>query len=177
MLLLIGAGLLIRSLERLATLNPGYDPSQLLALRVSLPGLLPANPQPDARLIVTAGEILRRVSQLPSIQSASISTDVPLGGESAVFYTAEVSQPCMLKLCPVPTSIVSRRTSSRHCERHLILGRPFTEDEVYNNAGVAIVTESLVQRFWSGRDPIRQAHQSRRPGVATALVDDHWSGA
>src|SRR6202044_1191031 len=94
MLLLIGAGLLIRSLERLATLNPGYDPSHLLALRVSLPGLPPANDRPDAGLVVTADEILRRVSQLPSVQAASISTDVPLGGESAVFYTAE-GQPAM----------------------------------------------------------------------------------
>jgi putative ABC transport system permease protein len=154
MLLLIGAGLLIRSLERLATLNPGYDPSHLLALRVSLPGLLPASAQPDAGLVVTADEILRRVSQLPSVQSASIATDVPLGGESAVFYTAE-GQPAM-NAQTIPRAYFHRVSPDffKTLRTSFLVGRAFTEDEVHHNADAVIVTESLVKRFWSGSDPI-----------------------
>src|SRR3984885_291889 len=159
MLLLIGAGLLMRSLERLAALNPGYDPSHLLTLRVSLPRLLPADPpdanaRPDAGLVVTAGEILRRVSQLPSIQSAGISTDVPLGGESAVFYTAE-GQPAM-PAQTMPRAYFHRVSPDffKALRTPFLAGRAFTEDEVHNNANVAIVTESLAQRFWPGRDSI-----------------------
>jgi putative ABC transport system permease protein len=154
MLLLIGAGLLIRSLERLATLNPGYDPSHLLALRVSLPGLPPANDRPDAGLVVTADEILRRVSQLPSVQAASISTDVPLGGESAVFYTAE-GQPAM-DAHTTPRAYFHRVSPDffKTLRTPFIAGRAFTEDEVHHGANAVIATESLVKRFWSGSDPI-----------------------
>jgi predicted permease len=142
MLLLIGAGLLIRSLDRLATLDPGYDPSHLLTLRVTLPSLLPA------------GELLRRVSQLPSVQAASISTDVPLGGDSAVFYTAE-GQPAM-NAQTMPRAYFHRVSPDffQTLRTPFIVGRAFTEDEVHHNADVVIVTESLVKRFWSGRDPI-----------------------
>jgi predicted permease len=142
MLLLIGAGLLIRSLERLATLNPGYDPSHLLTLRVSLPGLLPA------------GELLRQISQLPSVQAASISTDVPLGGESAVFYTAE-GQPAM-DAHTTPRAYFHRVSPDffKTLRTPFLAGRAFTEDEIHNNANVVIVTESLGKRFWSGGDPI-----------------------
>jgi putative ABC transport system permease protein len=142
MLLLIGAGLLIRSLDRLATLDPGYDPSHLLTLRVTLPSLLPA------------GELLRRVSQLPSVQAASISTDVPLGGDSAVFYTAE-GQPAM-NAQTMPRAYFHRVSPDffKTLRTPFIVGRAFTEDEVHHNADVVIVTESLVKRFWSGRDPI-----------------------
>jgi putative ABC transport system permease protein len=142
MLLLIGAGLLIRSLERLATLNPGYDPSHLLTLRVTLPGLLPA------------GELLRRVSQLPSVQSVGIASDVPLGGDSAVFYTAE-GQPAM-SAQTMPRAYFHRISPDffKTLRTSFIVGRAFTEDEVHHNADVVIVTESLVKRFWSGRDPI-----------------------
>jgi putative ABC transport system permease protein len=142
MLLLIGAGLLIRSLDRLATLDPGYDPSHLLTLRVTLPSLLPA------------GELLRRVSQLPSVQAASISTDVPLGGDSAVFYTAE-GQPAM-NAQTMPRAYFHRVSPDffQTLRTPFIVGRAFTEDEVHHNADVVIVTESLVKRFWSGRHPI-----------------------
>jgi putative ABC transport system permease protein len=142
MLLLIGAGLLIRSLDRLATLDPGYDPSHLLTLRVTLPSLLPA------------GELLRRVSQLPSVQAASISTDVPLGGDSAVFYTAE-GQPAM-NAQTMPRAYFHRVSPDffKTLRTPFIVGRAFTEDEVHHNADVVIVTESLVKRFWSGRHPI-----------------------
>jgi predicted permease len=166
MLLLIGAGLLIRSLERLATLNPGYDPSHLLTLRVSLPGLLPA------------GEILRRVAHLPSIQAASISTDVPLGGESAVFYTAE-GQPAM-DAHTTPRAYFHRVSPDffKTLRTPFMAGREFTEDEAHNNVNVVVVTQSLGKRFWSGSDPIGKrikigGQSSTQPWLTiVGVVDD-----
>jgi predicted permease len=140
-LLLIGAGLLIRSLERLATLNPGYDPSHLLTLRVTLSSL-------------TAGEILKRLSPLPSIQSASISTDVPLTNESAVFYAAEGQSAMDARTTPRAYFHRVSPDFFRTLRTPFMAGRTFTGDDVHNNASVAIVTENLVKRFWPGQDPI-----------------------
>jgi predicted permease len=155
MLLLSGAGLLIRSLERLAALDLGYEPAHLLALQVSLPQLQPAATEtPDAKMVVTANEILRRVSQIPSVQSASISTDVPLAGSSAIFYGAEGQPP--LDAHNRPRAYFHRASPDffRALHARFLAGRPFTEDEVHGNANVAIVTENMVKRFWPGQDPI-----------------------
>ncbi|HEY2017501.1 MAG TPA: ABC transporter permease, partial [Bryobacteraceae bacterium] len=79
MLLLVGAGLLIRSVQQLAAIHPGYDPGHLLTLRVSLPRVAPpaaataATPGTgtaavDARTVVSARDILLRAKQIPSVE-------------------------------------------------------------------------------------------------------------
>ncbi len=157
MLLLSGAGLLIRSLERLAALDLGYDPAHLLALTVSLPRMQPAagsTGTPDAKVVVTAAEILRRVSQIPSVEAASISTDVPLAGANAIFYAAEGQPP--VDAHNRPRAFFHRVSPDflRTLNTRLLNGRAFTEDEVRGNANVAVVTENMVKRFWPGQDPI-----------------------
>jgi predicted permease len=152
MLLLSGASLLIRSLERLAALDLGYDPKHLLALMVTLPKMQPDTA--DAKMVVTASEILRRVSQIPSVESASISNDVPLAGSNAIFYAAEGQPP--LDAHHRPRAYFHRVSPGfmRTLHSRFLAGRAFTEDEVRGNANVAIVTENMVQRFWPGQDPI-----------------------
>lgn len=161
MLLLIGAGLLIRSLERLIALNPGYDPSHVLTLRVTLPRLLPAasntnvnTETPDKAMVVTAGEILRHISQLPSVESASIATDVPLGDFDAIFYSAEGQPP--MNAQSMPRAYFHRVSPSffRTLRIPIATGRAFTPHEVHDNANVVIVTSNLASRFWPGQNPL-----------------------
>jgi putative ABC transport system permease protein len=159
LLLLIGAGLMIRSMLHLAALNPGYDPSHVVNFRVSLPRLQPsgspdANAKPDMKLVVAAGDILRRISTLPAVESASIATDAPLSGNSAVFYTAE-GQPAM-NAQSIPRAYFHRVSPDFFHTLHtrFLTGRHFTEQEIHGNANVGIVTENMVKRFWPGQDPI-----------------------
>jgi macrolide transport system ATP-binding/permease protein len=159
LLLLIGAGLMIRSLRHLAALNPGYDPSHVVNIRVSLPQLQPsngpdANANPDMKVVVAASNILRRLSTLPSVESASIATDAPLTGGNAIFYAAE-GQPAM-NAQATPRAYFHRVSPDFFHTLHtrLLAGRRFTEDEIHGNANVAIVTENMVKRFWPGQDPI-----------------------
>ena len=174
MLLLVGAGLLIRSLAHLQAINPGYDPSHLLTLRVTLPRLTPAardaaNASPDARVVASASEISRRIAELPFVQSLSLATDVPLGDSSAVFYTAE-DQP-VVNAHTMPRAYIHRVSPSffHTLQTPFVAGRPFTEDEVHRNADVAIVTKSLVQRFWPDQDPI-----GKRIKIGTANSPRPW---
>ncbi|HUE04095.1 MAG TPA: ABC transporter permease [Bryobacteraceae bacterium] len=142
LLLLIAAGLMIRSLGRLAALDPGYDPTHVIHLRVSLP---------ERQL---AGGILSRVAGLPAVESASIASDAPLTGESAVFYTAEGQPP--VDAHNRPRAYFHRVSPDFFHTLHtrLLAGRSFSPDEVARKANVAIVTENLVRRFWPGQDPI-----------------------
>ena len=151
LLLLIGAGLMIRSLAKLSTIDLGYTPSHVTAFGVSLPRLQPGA---NGNVAVTASEILRRVSSIPSVQSASIGTDSPLRGGGAVFYAAE-GQPLM-DARTEPRCYFHRVSPDffRTLRTPFLAGRPFTEEEVHRGADVAIVTENLTRRFWPGQDPI-----------------------
>jgi predicted permease len=166
LLLLIGAGLMIRTLQHLAALNPGYDPSHVVNFRVSLPQLQPSGAstntaayarsgaKPDAKVVLAANDILRSVSRLPSIESASIATDPPLSDSSAVYYTAEGQPPMNAQARPRAYFHRVSVDFFRTLHTRLLAGRLFTEDEVHRDANVAIVTQNLVRRFWPGEDPI-----------------------
>ena len=159
LLLLIGAGLMIRSLMRIAQLDPGYDPSHVVHLRVSLLDAQGAaqdvaNAPADRKMTATANDILRNVSAVPGVQSASIATDAPLVGGNAVFYTAEGQPPMNAQTAP---RAYYHRVSSdffRTLRTPFLAGRSFTEDEVRGFANVAIVTENMVKRFWPGQNPL-----------------------
>jgi putative ABC transport system permease protein len=159
LVLLAGAGLMVRSVLRLAALNPGYDPSHVVHLRVSLPQLQAssgphASNQADENLVVRADEVLRRISVFPSVESASIATDAPLTGGNAVFYAAEGQPP--MDSHNTPRAYFHRVSPGffRTLHTRLLAGPSFSDDEVRRHANVAIVTENMVQRFWPGQDPI-----------------------
>ena len=174
MLLLVGAGPLIRSMQQLARIHPGYDPGHLLTLRISLPRLAPPpapggapeTAPPDARTVVTAREILRRVCEIPSVESASAGSDVPLAGSSAIFYTAEGQPP--VNATNTPRAYVHRTSPDffKTLRIRFIAGRTFTEAETQGNSNVVVVSEGVAKRFWPGQDPIGKRIQGGGPASA-----------
>jgi putative ABC transport system permease protein len=165
MLLLVGAGLMIRSLQHLTALNPGYDPTHVVRLRVSLPRIAApagqagapaqnAPPDPNAKVAVAAADILSRISRSPGVESASVSTDTPMGGSSAVFYAAEGQPPMTAQNAPRAYFHRVSPAFFQTLHAQFVSGRSFTDDEVRGNANVAVVTQNMVARFWPGQDPI-----------------------
>ena len=151
MLLLVGAGLLIRSLGRLIALDPGYDASQVLTLRVTLPRLAPGA---KADTTVTARELVRQVEHIPSVQAVALGSDIPLYGGSAIFYGAE-GQPSVTAQNR-PRAYVHRVTPAFFSafRMRFVAGRPFNEQEMKDGSNVVIVTDNLTKRFWPGQNPI-----------------------
>ena len=155
-LLLVGAGLLIRSLQELATIRLGYDPNHVLTLRVSLPRLPQpaAGATPDGRAAVMARDIVAAATAVPSVESSALSSDVPFTGASAIFYTAEGQPPVNATNRP---RAYTHRISPNFFETLRIpfmAGRAFTDAETQPNSTAVIVSENLVKRFWPGQDPI-----------------------
>jgi len=142
MLLLTGAGLLIRSVRQLAAIRPGYDPSHLLTLRIGLPR------PTDAR------ELQNQLARIPSVESISLGSDVPLDGNGATFYAAEGQPPVTAQNRPRGYPHRVSPDFFRTLRIPFLSGRPFTESEVHDDAPVVIVSESLAKRFWPGADPI-----------------------
>jgi putative ABC transport system permease protein len=192
MLLLVGTGLLIRSLQQVIAIRLGYDPSHLLTMRVSLPRLAPpassvarddpadhatdlpagAAPatQPDTQAVVSARDLLQRVAELPAVEAVALGSDVPLGGSSsATSYTAEGQPPITAQ--NMPRIYVHRVTPDffRALSIPFIAGRAFTQVEWEGNSNVAIVSENVVKRFWPGQDPLGKRIKRGREGS-----DDPW---
>jgi putative ABC transport system permease protein len=171
LVLLVGAGLLIRSFRELAALNPGFDPDHLLCLTAGLPRI-PATESGTAApesssgrpAGITTGQILDRIRALPSVTSAAIATDLPLSGiEAAGFYTAE-GQP-VVTAQNTPRAYYHRVTpeSFRTLHTKLIAGRTFTPEEMRASAGVVMVSDNVAKRFWPGQDPIDKRIKFGRP--------------
>ncbi|HLK21703.1 MAG TPA: ABC transporter permease [Bryobacteraceae bacterium] len=164
LVLLIGAGLLIRSVRAIATIDPGFDPGHLLTVSISRY----RGPQPDdgspSPTKVSIRQILDRIRTLPSVQSAEAATDVPLSGTgAAIFYTAEGQQPVTDK--NRPRAYIHRITPGFFEALHakLVAGRTFSAEEMENDSGVVIVSENVAKRFWPGQDPINKRMKGGAP--------------
>jgi putative ABC transport system permease protein len=163
LLLLVGAGLMIRTLRHIAAIKPGYDPSHVVHVRVALPQLQPAKAAAadvnlaapaDTKVVIAAGDILNRISSLPSVESTSLSSDAPLGDSHAVFYTAEGQPPADAHSRPRAYIHFVSRDFFRTLHTRFLAGRPFSADEIAQGPRGVIVTRNLVQRFWPDQNPI-----------------------
>jgi len=149
-LLLIGAGLLLRTLQQLSAIRPGYDPAHVLAMRVNLPRLAPGT---TADAAITARDVLAKVERLPSVEAVALGTDAPLAGGNAIFYAAEGQPPVTAQ--NRPRAYIHRVTPAFFDALRIrfMAGRTFTDQEMHG-ATVAVVSEGLTKRFWPGQDPI-----------------------
>jgi putative ABC transport system permease protein len=162
--LLIGAGLTIRSTQKLAAIDPGFDPSGLLTVTVSMPrqpappgtaAAVPGQPAPPPPFVMSGRELVERVSAVPGVTSVSLSTDVPLaGGGSAVFYTAEGDQTSDAQM--MPRAYVHRVSPNffETVRMPLLSGRTFLQSELTAASTSVIVSDGVVRRFWPNQNPI-----------------------
>jgi predicted permease len=146
--LLVGAGLMIRSVRNLAALNPGFDPHSVLAVHASIPRV-------GSRPAVEGRVLLDRLRAIPGVAAAALSNGLPLDGDGgATFYTAEDQPPANVQNMPrIYVHIVTPDLFST-LKIPIVAGRTFDETEISQTSTAAIVSENVVRRFWPGQDPI-----------------------
>ena len=147
--LLVAAGLLVRSFTALLGTKPGFRPQGLLTMSVTLPPRVYADPEKVFRF---ARDAFAGIRILPTVGSASISTDVPLESNefrSTVVDTSGGPQAAPMVSC---TWIVGDYFPTLGIL--LVRGRLFSTDEQHEDREVAIVSASLADRYWQGQNPI-----------------------
>ncbi len=148
--LLVGAGLLVRSMWTLQNVNPGFDPRNLLTLQVSVAG--PAYQSEDAANGFYQ-EALAKIAALPGVTSASAASIVPMsGGNTSIEVVIEGRAADAAGIVP---SADWRVVSSGYF-RTLgvgLRGRDFDERDIGETSSV-IVSEEMARRYWPGADPI-----------------------
>jgi predicted permease len=159
--LLVGAGLMIRSVRNLATLNPGFDADVVLTVSATIP-FVPAAPaaasaasEPKGgtpnrfRPVVSGRLLLDRVRAVSGVVAAAVSSDMPLDGNSVgVFYTVE-GQPSTIDPQARPRAYQHRVSPEffRALSIQMVRGRTFADSETSAASTAIVVSESLARRI------------------------------
>ena len=153
LVLLVGAGLTIRSFEALSGVDPGFDPDRTVALNVTLPAS--RYPEP-ARYAVFYGQVLERLRALPGVERAAGGQYLPLSPDRDGTSYEVAGQPTDAK---VPLIVDRLRVTPDYFETlgiHLMRGRVLTGADDPTSQKVAVVNEAFVRRHWASQDPIGQ---------------------
>ena len=151
LVLLIAAGLLLRSFNRLLRVDPGFDAHNLLTMNVSLSTTKYA--KPDQQIAFFA-DVLRRVSAQPGIRSAAISATLPLTFKRITPVLPEGQPDVPLAQRPfVDIEAISPRWfETTHVP--LRAGRTFTNDDNAAAPPVVIVNETFARQYWPDQSPV-----------------------
>ena len=159
--LLAGAGLLLRSFWRVLQVRPGFNPDHLTTVQIWVP--ISNMPATDPYSIEEKRadfllEVFRRVSQLPGVEQASISGNDTLPMNSGRNYSPFTIQGRAVdsERGPIADIAVVDPTYFRTMEVPLITGRNFTRLDTYKTQPVALIDQTLARRYWRGESPVGQ---------------------
>jgi predicted permease len=150
--LLTGAGLLIRSFARLTQVDPGFATAGVVLMDVPLSS---TRYREDAQVAQFYGEMLRRVRSLPGVEAAGTTHTAPLSGTDSnrPFVLAERTPPEPGKEPGASYRVVSPGYF-RAMGIPVTRGRDFNERDDASSPGVAVINETLARRFFEGEDPV-----------------------
>jgi putative ABC transport system permease protein len=153
LILLVGAGLMTESFYRLAKANIGFDPNHVLTIRVPL---VDDKYSQGPRSSAFYERALERVKAVPGVESAALTNNLPLSGfDSIGYYTLPGRSSGDL---PQKARVGLQAVSSGYFRAMgipLLRGRDFTvEDERSGTAKVAIVSDSMANRYWPGENSL-----------------------
>ncbi len=167
LILLVGAGLMIRSFIALQSIDPGFNPDHVLSMVVSLTGSQSAEP---SHRVAFDRALLEQVRALPGVKSASAINHLPLAGD---LWTRSF----IIQGRPIPRpgeapEAVYRMVMPGYFHTMnipMLRGRDVTEGDGLNAPPVVIVNEALARQCWPGEDPI-----GKRFALEDSLPNPEW---
>jgi putative ABC transport system permease protein len=154
LVLLIGAGLMIKSFSRLLNVSPGFNPENVLSVNVALSG---SRYRDGASVSGFYKQTLERLSALPGVQSASVVTALPMAGNFGSRYFGIEGRP------PQPPGQGFNANTNLATPGYfetmnipLLEGRDFEEGDVRGAPDVVVINQEAVRRYWPDESPIGQ---------------------
>jgi len=177
LVLLIGAGLMIKSFWRLHAVDPGFAPDGVMTVRLELPeGRYPAAPQS----VAFYQQLVARTARLPGVAAVGASSALPMSGAGGVKPVRAGGA-----AAPGDAPNVQYRLVSPGYFRAMgipvVRGRDFDARDAGPAAGVVVINQAMARRFWPGQDPIGKrvtlGGWDDLTGEVVGVVGDvhHWS--
>jgi putative ABC transport system permease protein len=177
LILLVGSGLMLKSFAQLVRVDPGFDPSNVLRVALSLPAL--RYPEAEQQVLFYQ-QLLERLKALPGVEAVGATSQSPLldsGSWGAVAIEGRSAPPPGQETYVAVTSISA--DYFRTMRIPLLRGRAFTAFDGAQSAPVAIINETMARRFWPNEDPLGQrlrADGGRALTVAGVVGDVRHGG-
>jgi len=184
LILMVGAGLLLRTLQDLLQEDPGFNPTRVVTANIQLPN--PNDPDTDPyrdipRRAAFNRELLRRMKAMPGVQLAAITSALPTTNSNPSAVGGVTIEGFAIEDRPVESSLDLRaeriRISPdyfRVLQTPLVSGRSFTEGDEDGQPPVAIIDESTAHKYWPDRDPlgrrVRFGRDSTKPWTTVVGV-------
>jgi putative ABC transport system permease protein len=151
--LLVGAGLMIRSFSKLVLIDPGFNPENVLTMRMTLP---PSKYAAVAAWQTFHLEFDRRIAAIPGVVSSGLNSAVPLQGGGSESPVIAEGDPMPTGENPPTITLFHASTAGyfRAMGIPLLQGRYFGDQDAASGARVAIVDDTLVRKLFSGEYPI-----------------------
>ena len=178
--LLVGAGLVLRSFGALLAVDPGFDPRGVVAMEVSLRGTASGG---EARRGAFFRDLLARVSALPGVQAAGAINHLPLHGDVWRFgFQIAGRAPAPAGEGPSAVFRVVRPGSVRTVRLPVLQGRALEEADAAPTARAVLVNEAMARAQWPGRSPLGErltvdgSQWFTVVGVVRDARQESWSG-
>jgi predicted permease len=150
--LLVCSGLMIRTFQALRKVQPGFvRPEEVLTLRISIPE---AEISEDEKAVRAHEQIVRRIEQIPGVESVGLSTSITMDGNDS-------NDPIFVEDFPAPEGQIPPIRRFKWISQNyfatmgnpLVFGGDITWTDIYNNSRVAVLTENLAREYW--KDPAK----------------------
>jgi putative ABC transport system permease protein len=166
MILLLGAGLLLRSFQRVLETDPGFQPQHVLTASLSLPE---AQYKETAQVRGFYERLVARLEQMPGAVAVGASSDLPMNAGWTHVFTVEGHQPPPGAKLNMSHHSVILGQYLRAMGVPLIRGRYFTDQDTEKSTPVLIISESLAKRYFPNQNPI-----GKRLKWGPPESDDPW---
>jgi len=152
MVLLVGAGLLLRSFARLLSVSPGFETENMVKAEISLPRFQYSGPE---QWTAFSNELMKRLQAKPGLQDSAIGIPLPILNNSVNLPFAIAGNPPVEQGTTDTANYVAASPRYFHVMGiSLVRGRLFSEEDSATTPSVALISEALAKRYFPGENPL-----------------------
>jgi predicted permease len=155
LVLLAGAGLLVRSFIRLLEVNPGFRPERIMTFALSFSGPKYSDMKHHPERVARYLEMLKRIETLPGVEGVASSNDLPLAGQDTLNYLTTLGESAVTSNEQVLVGVHAVSPGYfRAMGIALLRGRELSDRDVPGAPIAAVINQKFAERAWPGQDPI-----------------------
>jgi putative ABC transport system permease protein len=177
LMLLIGAGLVLKSFVKLRAVDPGFNPSNVLTMRLALPDNRYGTLEAQAAFY---RDLLDRVQALQGVQNAGVTSELPIIGgqdDTAVYFPGTKEESGLANATIIHYSTVSPNYFAA-MQIHLAAGRGFNDLDTGKAPPVAVINDKMAREYWPGANPIGKSFKTGDKWwtIAGVVANIHHAG-
>jgi putative ABC transport system permease protein len=166
--LVSGAGLLLKSFSRLTRVNPGFDPENVTTLSVALPQTRYPKPQQQIEFY---RHLLDEISALPKVDAAGITSYLPIGGGVRFVYICPEGTVCQgIGKDPIAAARHVSPAYMKAMRLRLLRGRFFNDRDTTNSHNVCVINNDIATKFFPGQNPIGKRLLQSRGNIESEII-------